>query len=225
MASAPFTPTIPPMPFSAPRVTSQRGPQSTRNRFSQTFLETASFWEPSKQPPLTILSTAGLSGVLMGACGRRPAHTLLSPHSSHHAQGHSQRWNLSEPWSLVTGWSPEGGAVILQLLLRPKPFGGRGVLLAHGLSQPRWSPHQIQGFQGQWGQFLSTSPMRASFLVTAGRAISEQAFKTNLYGDSPRIHQWMSGGTHVVHPYNGLLSGPAEKQNIACYNMNEPQKH
>ena len=146
-------------------------------------------------------------------------------HSSHHAQGHSQRLNPSEPWSLVTSWSPEGEDVTLQLLLRPKLFRGGGVLLEHGLSQPLWSPHQIQGFQGQWGPILSTSPTRASFLVTGGRAISEQAFKTDLCGDSPFIHQWMSGGTHVVHPYNGILSSLAKKQNIACYNVDEPHKH
>jgi hypothetical protein len=57
-----------------------------------------------------------------------------------------------------------------------------------------------------------------------GRVISEQAFKTDLCGDSPRIHQWTNGGTHVVHPYNGILSSLAKKQNIACHNVNEPQK-
>ena len=44
----------------------------------------------------------------------------------------------------------------LQLLLRPKLFGGGGVLLEHGLSQPLWSPHQIQVFRDSGDQFSTT---------------------------------------------------------------------
>ena len=129
-------------------------------------------------------------------------NSAAAPEAERHSkQGGSSRHHVARATSPAS----------LEFPSDPGSAGGLGTnpLNKPCVSQLPWGWGCSEG--GSNGRSTKRSPSPQLFLT--------DLLNSDLHGNSPDIHQRMSGDTNVTHPYNGILSSPKKRRTIARYSM------